>query len=180
MPEVTLQQLEALRESLADSAKDMRINLPNALNSEVLSKEQIWGVAVASACYLGEGRWREAVLADARANGIPGEIIQDAQAAAALMGMNTVYYRFRHMVGKESYSHKKARLRMQWMLNPLTGKANFELFCMAVAALAGCEMCIKTHEASLLQHGLTEDHVHDAVRIAAVLSGVVVATTLEK
>ena len=46
---------------------------------------------------------------------------------------------------------------------------------LAIAALAGCETCIKAHEASVQQHGLGEDHVHDAVRIAAVLSGAATA-----
>ena len=31
------------------------------------------------------------------------------------MGMNTIYYRFRHLVGKEEYAKKAARLRMTWM-----------------------------------------------------------------
>jgi alkyl hydroperoxide reductase subunit D len=91
------------------------------------------------------------------------------------MGMNTVYYRFRHLVGKESYGQKPARLRMQAMVKPQTTKANFELFSMAIAVLAGCETCIKAHEASILQHGLGDEHVHDAVRIAAILSGAAVA-----
>jgi alkyl hydroperoxide reductase subunit D len=36
-------------------------------------------------------------------------------------------------------------------------------------------MCIKAHEASVLQHGLSEDHVMEAVRIAAVINGAAVA-----
>ena len=91
------------------------------------------------------------------------------------MGTNTVFYRFRHMVGKDSYGQKPARLRMQWMARPKTGKDVFELASLAIAALAGCEACIKAHENSVLQHGLTEDHVLEAVRIAAVLNGAAVA-----
>ncbi len=121
---------------------------------------------------------REALLADARAAGVAPEVFEDAQAAAALMGMNTVYYRFRHLSGKEVYSKKPARLRMQWMAKPKTSKANFELFSLAIAALAGCETCIKAHEGSILHQGLTEDHVHDTVRIAAVLQGAAVALRL--
>jgi alkyl hydroperoxide reductase subunit D len=64
---------------------------------------------------------------------------------------------------------------MQWMSKPKTSKATFELMSMAIASLEGCEMCIKTHEASILQHGLSEEHVHDAVRIAAILNGSAVA-----
>jgi alkyl hydroperoxide reductase subunit D len=87
------------------------------------------------------------------------------------MAMNTVYYRFRHMVGKPSYSQRPAALRMTRMARPATSKALFELCAMACAALAGCELCIRSHEESLLKEGLTEEQIHDAVRIAAVVRG---------
>ncbi len=179
MSNVTLNQLETLRDAIPEPAKDLKINLSNVLGSEVLNKDQVWGVALASVFYIGDSQLKEAVLGDAKADGISDGAMEDAKAAAALMGMNTVYYRFRHMVGKESYSQKPAKLRMQKMLKPSTNKADFELFSMAVAALAGCEMCITTHEKSILEHGLTEDHVHEAVRIAAVLQGFRVAIHLE-
>jgi len=104
--------------------------------------------------------------------------IGDAQAAASLMGMNTVYYRSKHMLKKESYQHRRPSLRMNRMANPPGGKAQFELCAMACAALAGCEACINAHEESLLKAGLTEDHVHEAIRIAAVVNGSAIALRL--
>jgi lipoyl-dependent peroxiredoxin subunit D len=175
MAQLTMPQLDALRETLPEPAKDTKLNLGSIANSESLDAEQLWGVALASVYYLREPRLRDAILQDARAGGARQELLEDAQAAATLMGMNTVYYRFRHLVGKESYAKRPARLRMQWMMRPRTSKGTFELMSMAVAALAGCEVCMKTHEASILQHGLTEEHVHDAVRIAAILQGAAVA-----
>jgi alkyl hydroperoxide reductase subunit D len=124
---------------------------------------------------VGEPRLRDALVSDARFAGVTDAVIEDAQAAAALMGMNTIFYRFRHMVGKESYGKRPARLRMQWMSKPRTNKGTFELMSLAIAALAGCEACVKAHENSVLQHGLTEEHVHDAVRVAAILQGAAVA-----
>jgi len=81
--------------------------------------------------------------------------------------------------GKEDYKTKPARLRMGWMARPKTSKVTYELMSIAIAALEGCEVCVKNHEASVLQHGLTSDHVHDAVRIAAILQGSAVALHLE-
>ena len=118
------------------------------------------------------------MLQEAKDNGVDDDTIDDAKAAAALMAMNTVYYRFRHMVGKPGYGQKPARLRMNRMMKPATNKADFELFSMACAVLAPCEVCITSHEASILKHELTEDHVHDVVRIAATLNGVATALTL--
>ena len=90
------------------------------------------------------------------------------------MGMNNVYYRFRHMIGKEAYQ-KPARLRMKRIAKPATNKTDFELFCLAVSAINGCETCVVSHEKTVLEGGLTEDNVHDAVRIAATVHGAVVA-----
>ena len=175
MAQISMPQIDALRETFGEPVRDLKINLGNIAGSDHLDAEQLWGVALASTYYLNEPRLRDAVIADAQTAGLPEGLWEDAKSAAALMGMNTVYYRFRHLVGKEAYGQKPARLRMQAMVKPKTTKANFELFSMAIAVLAGCETCIKSHEASILQHGLSEEHVHDAVRIAAILSGAAVA-----
>ena len=96
-------------------------------------------------------------------------VVGTARAAAVLMAMNNVYYRFRHMIGKPVYSQKPARLRMQRIAQPATNKADFELLCLAVSAINGCEACVKAHEQAVIDGGLTEEHVHDAVRMAAVV-----------
>ena len=102
-------------------------------------------------------------------------MVEDAKAAAALMGMNNVYYRFRHLVGREEYAQKPARLRMQRIAQVATNKADFELFCLAVSAINGCETCIRSHEQVVREGGLNEDQVNDAIRIAATFHGAAVA-----
>jgi lipoyl-dependent peroxiredoxin subunit D len=102
-------------------------------------------------------------------------LVEDARAAAVLMGMNNVYYRFRHIVGKPVYAQRPARLRMQRIAQPLTSKADFELFCLAVSAINACEACVRAHEHAVVESGLSEEHVHDAVRIAAVVHAAAVA-----
>src|SRR5581483_3715968 len=117
---------------------------------------------------------RDALIADGRE--LAGDaVIDDALAAASLMALNNVFYRFRHMVGKPSYGERPARLRMQRIAKPATNKPDFELFCLAVSAINGCEVCIRSHEEAVLNGGLTEEHVHDAVRIAAVVNAAAVA-----
>jgi alkyl hydroperoxide reductase subunit D len=63
---------------------------------------------------------------------------------------------------------------MNRIAQPATNKVDFELFCLAVSAINACEACIRSHEAAVLAGGLTEDHVHDAVRIAATLQATAV------
>jgi alkyl hydroperoxide reductase subunit D len=169
--------VEELRARIPEAARDLRLNLQSVLEQGSLTAEQRWGVAVATAIATRNPHLREAVIADARAAVDPA-VIEDAFAAASLMAMNNVYYRFRHMIAKESYEHMPARLRMQRIAKPATNKADFELFCLAVSAINACEMCIRSHEQGVLSGGLSEEKVHDAVRIAAVMAGAAVALEL--
>ena len=169
--------VEELRASIPEAAKDIKLNLQSVLQPGALTPAQRWGVAIASAVATRNERLRDAILHDARADVSP-EVIDDALAAAALMAMNNVYYRFRHMVGKESYSQMPARLRMQRIVKPATNRVDFELFCLAVSAINACEMCIRSHEDAVIKGGLSEDQVHDAIRIAATMNASAVAIEL--
>ena len=169
--------IDVLRDSIPEPARDIRLNLQTVLQPGSLTPAQHWGVAVASAVAARNAALRDAVLADARAQ-VGEEVIDDALAAAALMAMNNVYYRFRHLVGKPSYSQMPARLRMQRIAKPATNKADFELFCLAVSAINACEACIRSHEHVVLEGGVTEEQVHDAVRIAATVNAAALALEL--
>src|SRR5687767_15960236 len=166
--------LEALRETISEPARDIKLNLQSVLQPGLLTSAQRWGVAIASAVAARNPVLRNAIIDDARSEVAP-EVIDDALAAASLMAMNNVYYRFRHLVGKPSYSQMPARLRMQRIAKPATNKADFELFCLAVSAINACEMCIRSHEDVVIKAALTEEQVHDAVRIAAVVNAAAIA-----
>jgi alkyl hydroperoxide reductase subunit D len=167
-------ELDVIRNRLPEVAKDIKLNLQAVLTGGSLTSAQRWGVAIAAAIAARNPMLTEAVLADARREVDPA-VLADAQAAAALMAMNNIYYRFRHLVGKESYAQKPARLRMNRLLQPATSKAEFELFALAVSAINGCEMCIRAHEQVVRDGGLSEEQVHDAVRIAATIYAAAVA-----
>ena len=175
--------LETIRSLLVEPTKDAKLNLQSVLTGGSLSPARRWGVAVASAIATRNDRLRQAVVAEARV-AVDEAVIDDAIAAASLMAMSNVYYRFRHMVGKASYTEKRAGLRMNRLVRPATNKADFELFCLAVSAINGCQTCIEAHE-KVVTEGLSEDEVHDAVRLAAVIAAVAVsleasATTVEE
>jgi alkyl hydroperoxide reductase subunit D len=169
--------LEALRNAIPEPARDIRLNLQTVLQAGALSLAQRWGVAIASAASVGRADLRDALIDEARRE-VDEAVIEDALAAAALMAMNNVYYRFRHMVGKPSYATMPARLRMNRMVQPATTKPDFELMSLAVSAINGCEACIRAHEHVVVEAGLGEDAVHDAVRIAATISAAAVALDL--
>ena len=145
--------LERLRAAIPDAARDIRLNLQAVLRGGALSDAHRWGVAAAAG----------------------PAVVEDAKAAAALMAMNNVYYRFRHMVGKPVYGEKPAGLRMNRLMQPATSRTDFELMALAVSAINGCEMCVRAHEKTVTEGGLTPDQVNDAVRIAATIHAAAVA-----
>jgi lipoyl-dependent peroxiredoxin subunit D len=175
---VGAEALEQLRESLPEVARDIKLNLQSVLgDGGALSVPQRWGVAVASAIAARNPRLSAAVLAAAR-GAVEPAVIEDAQAAAALMAMNNVYYRFKHLVGKPAYADKPARLRMNRIARTAGPKLDFELMCLAVSAINACEVCIQSHEKTVIEGGLTEDHVQNAVRIAATMTAAAVSLEL--
>jgi alkyl hydroperoxide reductase subunit D len=167
-----------LAEAFPDVARDIRVNLQNVLQPGSLSADQVWGTAVACARASRNAALVAAIEADAKAAGASDASLADARAAAVLMGMNNVFYRFKHLVAKEVYEKKPARLRMQRLSQVESSKADFELYCLAVSAINNCQSCIAAHEASVLRLGLTEDHVIDAIRIAATIHAAAVAAEI--
>jgi alkyl hydroperoxide reductase subunit D len=174
---VSTSALGAIRGALPEWARDLKLNLQAVLRETPLSAEARWGVAVAAAAAARNPRLRAAVLADARRE-VAEAVIEDALAAAALMAMNNVYYRFRHLVGHAPYGEKPARLRMNRMVKPAGSKLDFELFSLAVSAINGCGACMESHDKVVRTGGITEDQVHDAIRIAATVNAVAVALEL--
>jgi alkyl hydroperoxide reductase subunit D len=166
-----LQQLVA---GLPEAAKDVRMNVTSVLQQSSLTPAQRFGTALAVALAARNPELAAAVAASAGEQ-LPAVSAADAQAAAALMAMNNVYYRFRHMVGKPDYEQQPARLRMQRLAAPAGDKLDFELFALAVSAVNGCETCVQAHERVVTAGGLTAANVNDAVRIAAVFHAAAVA-----
>jgi alkyl hydroperoxide reductase subunit D len=167
--------LAALRERLPEAAKDIKLNLQSVLGAGgALTSGQRWGVAVASALTTRNPALSRAVLVEARREA-GDAVVEDAIAAAVLMGMNNVFYRFKHRVGKDAYHDKPARLRMNRLAKPSTNKLDFELFSLAVSSINDCESCVRAHEQAVTDGGLSEDAVMDATRIAATVNAAAVA-----
>ena len=167
--------IDELAAGICEPARDLKLNLQSVLGAGgSLTPEQRWGVAIASAVASRNTRLQAAVVAGARAEVGPA-IVEDAVAAAALMGMNNVYYRFRHRIEKPSYADRPARLRMNRLVKPAGSKVDFELFSLAASAILGCDWCLRAHEKVVLEGGVTEEQVHDAIRIAATMNGAAIA-----
>lgn len=163
--------IDALKAGLPDYAKDLRLNLSNVFNSTNLTPRQVWGTAVASAFAARNPEVVRAVVA-AAAEHLDETAMTAAKAAAAVMGMNNIYYRFVHLSSTTDYAQMPARLRMNVIANPGVDKLDFELWSLAVSAVNGCGMCIESHEREVVKKGAGKEAVQDTVRIAAVIHAV--------
>ena len=163
--------LEQIRESLPDYARDIRLNLSSVLTPQGapgLTEKQIASIALASAIAARNVEFSRAVQ-DWASGQLDETSIKGARAAAAIMGMNNIYYRFLHLVEDEEYGKLPARLRMNVIANPGIDRLDFELISLAVSAVNGCGLCITSHERKLREEGVSREAVQSAVRIAAVI-----------
>ena len=163
--------IESLKSSLPDYAKDLKLNLGSLMNETLLSDQQKYGCFLACAHAVGEPQTLKALDAEA-AGKLSPEAVRAAKAAAAIMGMNNVYYRSIHLVSNETYRTIPAKLRMNVIGAPGIDKADFELFSLGVSAVNGCGMCLDAHEAELRKHGLSTEQIQAAIRIGAVVNAV--------
>ena len=169
-PEYTNPILQQL--GIADSKylRDLKLNIKAVLASEHLSAKEANLLALAISTNNNKDILSNAFTAKAKENGASDAELAEAQACASLLAANNVLYRFRHFVEKETYNNAPARLRMNIMMNPTLGKEFFELVSLAVSAVNGCEMCVKSHEQSVLHAGGTENRIWDAIRIASIIT----------
>jgi alkyl hydroperoxide reductase subunit D len=162
--------LEQLLEAVPDYAKDLRLNLSTLLRQTELSAQQLWGTAVACAVASRNPELTKAIESEA-AKQLTPEALNAAKSAAAIMGMNNVYYRFLHLTDNPKYATIPARLRMNVLRTHGVEPADFELWCTAVSAINNCPACVASHEKAVREKGLSEETILASVRIAAVIHG---------
>jgi len=160
--------IDTLRDLIPAYAKDISLNLGSLASETVLNDQQKWGCFLASAHAVGVAPVVRAIEAQA-ASVLTPEAMNAAKSAAAIMGMNNVYYRSLHLMKNTEYTTIPARLRMNVLANPGVDKMDFELWSTAVSAINGCGSCLDAHEGALLQHGVPATQVQAALRIAAVV-----------
>ncbi len=166
--------IDALKSKIPDFARDVRLNLSSMASDETLTPQQKYGLFVACGVASRNADVRKALIAEA-AQKVDASVIQAAKAAASIMGMNNIYYRFVHLASNKDYRTMPAKLRMNVIGNPGVDKIDFELWSLAVSAINGCGMCIDAHEDVLRKANVSADAIHTAVRFAAIIQSVAIA-----
>jgi lipoyl-dependent peroxiredoxin subunit D len=171
--------LDGVIENLPSYAKDLKLNFSTVVRQQTdMTEQQLWGAVVASAVASRNEQLIEAVLQDAATHLTP-EALEAAQGAAAIMAMNNVFYRFRHLTSNEKYGTMRSGLRMNVMRTHGIDPLDFELWATTVSAINNCGACVDSHEKSLREKGISEEKILAAVRIAAVVQAIAVVLDAE-
>lgn len=174
--------IQTIRSQMPDYAKDTKLNLGKYVSGEEvegLSLNQAYGIALASA-YATKHADVIAAVSGQVAETLSAEEVQAAKAAASIMGMNNVYYRFVHLVSDKEYASLPAALRMNVIGNPGIDKVDFEMMSLAVSAINGCGMCIDAHVNEVIKGGVSKQGVQSVIRIASVLAAAAQTLVIEE
>src|SRR5271169_477709 len=145
--------LDAVIENLPSYAKDLKLNFSTVIRQQTdLTEQQVWGTVVASAVAARNEQLVEAVLQEA-ATCLTPEALDAAKGAAAIMAMNNVFYRFKHLTSNEKYLTMRGGLRMNVMKTHGIDPLDFELWATVVSAINNCGACVDAHEKGLREKG---------------------------
>lgn len=154
--------------------KDLKINVGNVLNNgQYLNRKEALLLALAVAVNEKFVLLQESFTGQAKEAGASDAEIAEIVACTSLMNTNNIFYRFRHFLKKEFYESTPAGIKMSIMASPVLGKEFFELVSLVVSSINGCEMCVSSHERSVLQHGSSESRVLEAVKLGAIIKGLI-------
>jgi len=167
--------LNSIKDRMPEHAKDIRLNLDGAIARSSLAPEDAIGVALAAAFASGSKP-----LVDAFKAVVPPAEGHAALTAAALMGMNNVWYPFVEMAGDDELKTMRPELRM----NAYAGhggveKKKFEAYALAASIVGKCHFCVKSHYELLKNEGLTTQQLRDIGRIAAVVNAAALVLAAE-
>ena len=158
--------LNSIKEQIPDYAKDIRLNLDGVIARSSLAPEDALGVALAAAFATGSKP-----LIDVFKANTPAPEANAALTAAALMGMNNVWYPYLEMAGDAELKTQRAELRMNaYATSGGVEKKKFETYTLAASIIGKCQFCIASHYALLRKEGVTTQQLRDVGRIAAVVN----------
>jgi alkyl hydroperoxide reductase subunit D len=169
--------LASIKELIPDYAKDIRLNVDGTIARSSLEGNDAVGVALAAA-YAAKATKIVNVI---RASGaLSPEEINGVLTAAALMGMNNVWYPYLEMADNADLKTQPAGLRMNaYATHGGIDKRRFEMFALAASIIGKCHFCVKSHYENLVADGMTTTQLRDVGRIAAVINAAALAIEAE-
>lgn len=168
---VGMDWVDNIKNSIPDHAKDIKLNLDSVMRRSGLEEIDAHACALASAIMSGNGALAFEIQMNGILMGTPEH--EAAKTAAALMGMNNVYYPFVEMTGDEQLKNLPAGLRMQaYATHGGVSKMKFEMYALAASIVGKCHFCVKSHYELLKSEGMTVQQLQAIGKIAAIISSV--------
>jgi alkyl hydroperoxide reductase subunit D len=163
--------VDQVKNSIPDHAKDIKLNLDAVINRSGLDEIDAHACALAAAIMAGNGELAYEISMNGPLMGTPER--EAAKTAAALMGMNNVYYPFVEMTGDENLKGLPAGLRMQaYATHGGVSKKKFEMYALCASIVGKCHFCVKSHYEILKNEGMTVQQLQAVGKIAAVLNAI--------
>ncbi|MBP0594468.1 carboxymuconolactone decarboxylase family protein [Paraburkholderia sp. LEh10] len=160
--------IAAIKEWIPDYAKDIRLNLDGTIARSSLEGNDAVGVALAAAF---AAKSPKIIAAIREAGVLSPEEVNGALTAAALMGMNNVWYPYLEMADNADLKTQPAGLRMNaYASHGGVDKRRFEMYALAASIIGKCHFCVKSHFDTLINEGMSSTQLRDVGRIASVIN----------
>jgi alkyl hydroperoxide reductase subunit D len=163
-----MESLQSIKDRLPGYAKDIKLNLDAVIARSSLAPAAALGAALAAAF---AAKSPALVAAFRTGDTLPAAHAEAALTAAALMGMNNVWYPFVEMADDPELKTMRAELRMNaYATHGGVDRASFELYALAASIVGKCDFCVASHYRQLRDSGTTAQQLRDVGRIAAVVA----------
>ncbi|MFC3107740.1 carboxymuconolactone decarboxylase family protein [Undibacterium arcticum] len=160
--------LNSIKDLIPDYAKDIRLNIDGTIARSSLAPNEAVGVALAAAFAAKSKPIIELLRAS---EALAPEEVQGALTAAALMGMNNVWYPYVEMTEDADIKGSPAGLRMNaYATHGGVDKRRFEMYALGASIIGKCDFCVRSHFDNLKKEGLSTQQLRDIGRIAATIN----------
>ncbi|MET0442582.1 MAG: carboxymuconolactone decarboxylase family protein, partial [Casimicrobiaceae bacterium] len=133
--------LQSIKDSIPDYAKDLRLNLDAVIARSSLAPAEAAGAALAAAF---AAKAPALVAALSAREALDATHAQAALTAAALMGMNNVWYPYVEAAGDDELRTLRPELRMNaYATHGGVDRRSFELYALAASIVGKCEFCVR-------------------------------------
>lgn len=170
---------ETILNGIPDYAKDIKLNLSSMINNHTgLTDIQFAGSVLVAAIATKNGALTK-YITQAVATQLADNELHAVHAAASIMGMTNIYYRFTDLVDDASYSTMAAGLRMNILRDPGVDKVDFEMWSFVASVIGGCHKCVSSHEQQLIKNGITKEAVQLLAKIASIVNSLACIQIIE-
>lgn len=164
--------VDQVKESIPDHAKDIKLNIDSVINRSPFDPVDTHAIAYVAALASGNGGLAFEIEMNSPLFNAETER-EAAKTAAALMGMNNIWYPFVEMCDDPALKGLPAGLRMNaYATSGGTSKKKFEMYTLAASIIGKCHFCVKSHYENLKKEGLTVQELQHIGKIAAVVNAI--------